>query len=83
VSETQGQVFTEGKKKTCSDCGNEFFLSASELNFFAKKNLSEPKRCRPCRDIKRASRNADASEKFEGEGRDNGRGDRGRRRGRD
>ena len=36
-------------KKKCSQCGKEFFLSDSEIDFYNKKNLNLPKRCKECR----------------------------------
>lgn len=36
-------------KRICKQCGKEFELSQSEINFYKEKNLSIPKRCRECR----------------------------------
>lgn len=36
-------------KRTCKQCGKEFFLSQSELNFYRSKKLAFPKRCKECR----------------------------------
>lgn len=36
-------------KKICKQCGAEFELSASEIEFYKSKNLSLPKRCKKCR----------------------------------
>ncbi len=36
-------------KKICKQCGAEFELSASEIEFYKSKNLSLPKRCNKCR----------------------------------
>ncbi len=37
----------------CADCGREFILSAGEADFFAAKGLSQPRRCGPCRQLRR------------------------------
>lgn len=37
-------------KKTCKQCGKEFELSESEINFYKSKGLELPKRCKSCRD---------------------------------
>lgn len=36
-------------KCTCKQCGKEFEISASEIEFYESKNLSIPKRCKDCR----------------------------------
>ena len=38
----------------CFVCDQLFVWSASEQQFYRDRNLSPPKRCRPCRDRKRA-----------------------------
>lgn len=40
----------------CSDCGQEFSFTASEQEFYASRNFSEPRRCASCRAIRKASR---------------------------
>ena len=47
-------VFTE-KKFTCADCGQEFFFEVGEQEFFWSKGLAEPKRCKPCRMLRKRS----------------------------
>lgn len=44
-------------KKKCSQCGKEFFLSDSEIDFYNKKNLNLPKRCKECRNANKHSNN--------------------------
>lgn len=41
-------------KRICKQCGKEFELAESELNFYRKKNLAFPKRCKECRAANRA-----------------------------
>ena len=36
-------------KRICKQCGAEFELSESEIQFYKSKNLSLPKRCKQCR----------------------------------
>lgn len=36
-------------KRTCKQCGKEFELSESEIQFYKNKNLNIPKRCKACR----------------------------------
>jgi len=44
--------FTE-RKLVCLDCGQEFIFTEGEQKFFWSKGLSEPKRCKNCRVIRR------------------------------
>ena len=37
-------------KRTCVQCGKEFELTNSEVDFYKKKNLNLPKRCQACRE---------------------------------
>ena len=47
----------QDKTLTCIDCGNEFTFTAGEQEFYKEKGLeNEPKRCKECRDKKKASR---------------------------
>ena len=47
-------VFTE-KILICADCGQEFIFTEGEQRYFWSKGLAEPKRCKPCRMIRRRS----------------------------
>jgi hypothetical protein len=38
------------EKKKCVQCGNEFTITDSEMQFFDKRNLNSPKRCKECRE---------------------------------
>lgn len=38
-------------KVTCKQCGKEFELSNSEIDFYKSKNLELPKRCKECREL--------------------------------
>jgi len=47
----------QDKKLTCVDCGCEFIFTAGEQEFYKEKGLdNEPKRCRECRDKKKAEK---------------------------
>ena len=37
-------------KVICKQCGKEFELSNSEMEFYKSKNLELPKRCKECRE---------------------------------
>lgn len=56
----------QDKTLTCVDCGCEFTFTAGEQEFYREKGLdNEPKRCRECRDKKKAERNARFDKKEE------------------
>jgi CxxC-x17-CxxC domain-containing protein len=45
----------------CGDCGQVFVFSTAEQEFYAQKGLaSPPKRCKPCRQARKASRDGGA-----------------------
>ena len=43
------------KVLTCLDCGREFTFASGEQRYFWAKGLSEPKRCKPCRMLRKRS----------------------------
>ena len=43
------------KVLTCLDCGREFTFASGEQMYFWAKGLSEPKRCKPCRMLRKRS----------------------------
>lgn len=48
--------FTD-KTLVCKACGNEFVFTAGEQAFYKEKGLdNEPKRCKECRDKRKAER---------------------------
>jgi CxxC-x17-CxxC domain-containing protein len=48
---------TEGDKTlTCIDCSQQFAFTASEQQFYADRQFSEPRRCPSCRAIRKAQR---------------------------
>lgn len=38
----------------CSDCPTKFIFTARDQRFYLEKQFTEPKRCKPCRDAKKA-----------------------------
>lgn len=40
---------------SCCDCTTEFVFTAREKEFYASKELNDPKRCKPCREKKKAT----------------------------
>lgn len=51
-------------KLTCKQCGKEFELSESEINFYKSKNLHIPKRCEQCRQANKKNK-VDATKPYE------------------
>lgn len=47
--------FTD-RELSCQDCGQSFTFSADDQEFFAQKGYSDPKRCHPCREVRKAER---------------------------
>lgn len=44
------------KTLTCVDCGQEFMFTATDQQFYADRQFSEPRRCPACRAAKKAAR---------------------------
>lgn len=53
---------------TCAECGTPFPFTEREQEYYGERNLSQPKRCKACRDARRAN--------FGGASRGGGGGDR-------
>ena len=41
---------------TCADCGQEFAFTASEQEFYAQRQFTDPRRCASCRASRKAAR---------------------------
>ncbi len=52
------------KKVICKECGQEFVFTANEQQFYAEHHLTEPKRCKKCRDAKRIKNSQDHKNNF-------------------
>ena len=47
----------EDKTLVCQDCGQEFIFTVGEQEFYKEKGFdNEPKRCKACRDKRKAQR---------------------------
>ncbi len=44
------------KTIVCQDCGEEFVFTESEQKFYSERGFQDPKRCKPCRDKRKARR---------------------------
>ena len=53
---------------TCSDCSTEFVFTASEQQFYADRQFSEPRRCGACRAVRKASRGESSGSYSNGNG---------------
>ena len=40
---------------TCAECGTAFPFTEREQEYYTERNLSQPKRCKACRDARRAN----------------------------
>jgi CxxC-x17-CxxC domain-containing protein len=49
-------LYSSDKTLVCADCSSEFVFSASEQQFYAERQFSEPRRCPTCRAARKASR---------------------------
>ena len=41
--------------KVCKECGEKFELTDKDLTWYKEKGFSEPKRCKSCRALRRAT----------------------------
>lgn len=41
----------------CKDCKTDFVFTESEQKFYADKGFQTPKRCKPCRDLRKSQSN--------------------------
>jgi CxxC-x17-CxxC domain-containing protein len=62
------------KSLTCVDCSTEFAFTASEQQFYADRQFSEPRRCPSCRAARKASRGASGGGSYSGGGYEGGSG---------
>jgi putative zinc ribbon protein len=44
------------EKIECVDCKGDFLFTEGEQEFYAKQQFSRPKRCRDCREKRRAAK---------------------------
>jgi hypothetical protein len=62
----KNKVNFEDKVLTCLDCGQDFTFSSSEQFFYWSKGLTEPKRCKSCRQFRRNTINRETDRPKEG-----------------
>ena len=48
-------MFTD-KNLVCMDCSQEFVFTARDQEFYSERGFTEPKRCTPCRNARKAQR---------------------------
>src|SRR5688572_2671067 len=58
----------QDKTLTCVDCGMEFSFTASDQQFYADRQFSEPRRCPACRAAKKAARGESTGSYSSGDG---------------
>ena len=62
------EITMEDKTLVCADCGQEFIFSAGEQEFYKQMGFTnEPKRCKNCRNKRKAERNARIAKPAENE----------------
>jgi CxxC-x17-CxxC domain-containing protein len=44
----------QDKSLTCSECGAEFIFTSKDQAYYTERGFAAPKRCKPCRDAKKA-----------------------------
>ena len=52
----------EDKQIECADCQRTFTFTAGEQEFYQGRNMSDPKRCKECRDARKANRDGGRDE---------------------
>jgi hypothetical protein len=48
------QMTLGDRNLACADCGTAFVLTSGEREFYARKHLAEPRRCKDCRHRRRS-----------------------------
>lgn len=64
-------MYGQDKTLSCVDCNQEFAFTASEQQFYADRQFTEPRRCPTCRAARKASR-GDSGGSYSGGGRSGG-----------
>lgn len=41
------------RKRECIECDDNFFLTSGEIDFYVQHELETPKRCKPCRQLRK------------------------------
>jgi hypothetical protein len=59
----------QDKQILCADCGRTFLLTTSEQEFYQERGMNEPKRCKDCRQARKAERQSGGHGHRQDEGR--------------
>jgi CxxC-x17-CxxC domain-containing protein len=65
-------LYGQDKTLSCVDCNQEFAFTASEQQFYADRQFTEPRRCPSCRAAKKAQRGDSGGGSYSGGGRSSG-----------
>jgi CxxC-x17-CxxC domain-containing protein len=65
-------LYGQDKTLSCVDCNQEFVFTASEQQFYADRQFTEPRRCPSCRAAKKAQRGDSGGGSYSGGGRSSG-----------
>jgi len=52
---SRGETAMPDLEITCSECSTPFMFTEREQEYYRERNLTHPKRCKPCRDARRAN----------------------------
>ncbi len=52
---SRGETAMPDLEITCSECSSPFVFTEREQEYYRERNLTHPKRCKPCRDARRAN----------------------------
>ena len=52
---SRGETAMPDLEITCSECSTPFMFTEREQEYYQERNLTHPKRCKPCRDARRAN----------------------------
>ena len=47
---------------TCKDCKTPFTFTVGEQQFYAERQFSNPVRCKPCREVRKAQKEANGGD---------------------
>jgi hypothetical protein len=56
ISNDINEELMNDTKRHCYECGDDFVLELGEIKFFIKKGFDYPRRCKPCRKVRRQSK---------------------------
>ena len=65
-------MYGQDKTLSCVDCNQAFAFTASEQQFYADRQFTEPRRCPSCRAARKASRGDSGGSSYSGGGNSGG-----------